>query len=125
MSSGIPLTLVDLGSSRETFITREEVEELKSTSTIGRLAVQILRNWFRRDSNRLRFEFYDPLALASAMRPELITVRQFALGVETADQIRLGESKVESIGGPVSVVEDVDVKGFSMLFYDLFALTRS
>ena len=124
MSSGIPLTLVDLGSSRKIFITRDEVEGLKSTSRIGRLAVQILRNWFRRDPNRLRFEFYDPLALAAALRPELITTRQLSLGVETADQVRLGQSKVESNEGPVSVSEGVDGKGFSMLFDDLFALTR-
>jgi len=124
MSSGIPLTLVDLGASRQAFITRDEVEGLKSTSRIGRLAVQILRNWFRRDPNRLRFEFYDPLALAAALRPELITTRQLSLGVETADQVRLGQSKVEANEGPVSVSEVVDGKGFSLLFDDLFALTR-
>ena len=124
MSSGIPLTLVDLGSSRQAFITGVEVEGLKSKSRIGRLAVQILRNWFRRDPNRLRFEFYDPLALAAALRPELITTRRLNIGVETADQVHLGESKVESNEGPVSVSERVDGKGFSMLFYELFALTR-
>ena len=124
MSSGIPLTLVDLGSSRRVFITKEEVAGLKSASLIGRLAVQILRNWFRRDSNRLRFEFYDPLALAVALRPRLITTRKLTLRVETADQVRMGQSEVESNKGPVSVAERVDSKGFSTLFDDLFALTR-
>ncbi|PKB73297.1 MAG: hypothetical protein BZY75_02665 [SAR202 cluster bacterium Io17-Chloro-G7] len=124
MASGIPMTLVDLGSSRQTFITREEVEGLKSTSSIGRLAVQILKNWFRRDPKRMRFEFYDPLALAAALRPELITVRQVALGVENSDQERLGQSMVESNIGPVSMAERVDAKEFSVLFDDLFCLNR-
>ncbi len=124
MSSGVPITLVDLGSSRQAFITREEVEGLKSTSSLGRLAVQILKNWFRRDPERLRFEFYDPLALAVALRPELITVRQVALGVENSYQDRLGQSFVGSNVGPVSVAGQVDANAFSVLIDDLFALTR-
>ena len=124
MSSGIPLILIDLGASRQAFITRNEVDGLKSTSRIGRLAVQILKNWFRRDPNRWRFEFYDPLALAAALRPDLINTCQLGLGVETTDNVRLGQSKVESNNGPTSVAKGVDSKAFSTLFDELFGLTR-
>ena len=124
LASGIPLALVDLGASRQAFISRDEAEGLKSTSRIGRLAVQILKNWFRRDPNRSRFEFYDPLALAAALRPELISTSQLKLGVETFDQVRLGCSTPESITGQISVVKVVDGAAFSSLFDDLFALTR-
>ena len=124
ISSGIPLTLVDLSACRQAFIGRDEVERLKSASPIGRLVVQILHNWFRKDPNRRRFEFYDPLALAVASRPGLIARRQLEVEVETSDQARLGRSKVASNNGPVSVAAEVDSRAFEDLFYELFELTR-
>lgn len=124
VSSGLPLTLVDLGSSSQIFLTREEAEKLESSSPIGRLAAQILKNWFRKDSNRLRFEFYDPLAMAAALRPGLITTREVTLAVETVDQASLGLSKVVADEGPVSVAERVDRRGFTELFEGLFGIRR-
>lgn len=124
LSSGIPLTLVDLGASRQAFITREEAEGLKSTSHVGRLAGQILSNWFRWDPNRQRFEFYDPLALVAALRPEMITTKKLTLEVETVDPARLGQSIVESKKGAISVVKEVDGKAFSAFFNGLLELTR-
>ena len=124
ISSGIPLTLVDLSACRQAFIGRDEVENLKSASPVGRLVVQILLNWFRKDLNRQLFEFYDPLALAVALRPGLIARRQLEVVVETSDLARLGRSKVVSNEGPVAVANDVDGEAFAVLLYDLFELTR-
>ena len=123
ISSGIPLTLVDLSACRQAFIGREEVDSLKSASPVGRLVVQILHNWFRKDPNRQRFEFYDPLALAVALRPGLIARRHLEVQVETSNPARLGHSKVVSNEGPVAVANDVDGEAFAVLLYDLFELT--
>ena len=125
LSSGVPLTLIDLDASRKTFVTREAVEGLKSESHLGRLAAQLLSNWFNRDSQRERFEFYDPLALAVALEPGLVTTRRATLEVETFDPSRMGQTRIIAEGGPVAVVKEVDVPGFFGLLQDLFRFTCS
>jgi len=120
MSSRIPLTLVDLGAGRQATLTRESVEGLKARSPLGRLAEQLLTNWFRRDPNRERFEFYDPLALAAALAPGLITTHQMQLAVETEDAARLGQTREVAEGRWVAVVEKVDAPRFFELLNDLF-----
>ena len=122
VSSGVPLTLVDLGASRQVFITREEAEKLNSENPLGRLAVQLLVNWFARDPERRRFEFYDPLTLAAAVRPGLVETRRVTLRVEVEDENRVGESRVIREGGPHLVVEKVDDRGFFRLFRGILEL---
>lgn len=120
LSSGVPLTLVDLGAGRQASFTRESAESLKARSPIGRLSQQLLTNWFRQDPNRERFEFYDPLALAAALVPGLITTRQMQLAVETEDTTRLGQTREVAKGGPVAVAEKVDGPRFLGILEDLF-----
>jgi inosine-uridine nucleoside N-ribohydrolase len=122
VSSGVPLSLVDLGVCRQVFITRDEAEKLNSLNPLGRLAAQLLVNWFARDPERHRFEFYDPLTLAAAIQPGLIETRRVTLSVETEDENRLGESRTVKEGGPHSVAEKVDRKGFFRLFRELLEL---
>ncbi len=125
VSSGVPLTLVDLHAGRRTFLTREAAQETTARSPMGRLALQLLNNWFRSDANRRRFEFYDPLAIAAALQPQLVSSRPMALEVETIDQLRKGEVRVVSGTGPVSVVDQVDERAFFALLEELFALTHA
>ena len=122
LSSGVPLTLIDLEAGRNAFINREVAGRLKSESSVGRLAAQLLSNWFHRDSQRERFDFYDPLALAVALRPGLIATRRVTLEVDTCDPSRMGETRVIAEGGPVAVAKDVDAQGFFKLLQDLFRL---
>jgi inosine-uridine nucleoside N-ribohydrolase len=122
VSSGVPLTLVDLGACRRVFITRPETEGLKPLSPAGQLVAQLLTNWFRRDPKRTRFEFYDPLTVAAAIEPGLLKTRKVALSVETEDEARLGESRIAGEGDAVSVVESVDRSQFFKLFRDLLSL---
>ena len=122
LSSGVPLTLIDLDAGRETFMTRGAAEALKGKSSAGRLAAQLLSNWFRRDSQRERFDFYDPLALAVALRPGLISTRRVTLEVETSDPLRMGQARVTAEEGPVAVAREVDAPGFFRLLQDLFSL---
>ena len=123
VSSGVPLTLVDLDAGRRTFITRQAARDVVAQSSIGRLALQLLNNWYRSDANRQRFEFYDPLAIASALQPQLVSSRPMALEVETVDRVRKGQVRVVSGAGPVSVVDRVDERAFFALLGDLFTWT--
>ena len=122
LSSGVPLTLVDLAVCRHVGIDRQGVERLKAESRLGRLAIELLANWFRRKPNREWFEFYDPLALAVALEPDLVSTYQASIKVEAADPARLGESLVTGLGGPVAVAQQVDSEGFFRLMQDTLGI---
>lgn len=122
VSSGVPLTLVDLGACRQVFLSREQAGKLKSANPLGQLVTQLLTNWFARDPERHRFEFYDPLTLAAAIQPRLIKSREVTLSVESEEGTQLGASLIVKEGGPHSVVEKVDDKGFFRLFQEVLEL---
>ncbi len=122
LSSGIPLTLVDLAACHQVAINREEAERLKARNRLGALAIQLIANWFRRDANRQRFEFYDPLALAAALDPKLVNIRKLTLEVEIADPARLGATRVTAEGGQIALAQRVDRRGFFDLLEELLGL---
>lgn len=124
VSSGVPLTLVDLGACRQVQVDRRLVEDLHCSNPLGTLVLELLRGWFEVDPQRERFEFYDPLTWAAAMDPEILTTRQVAMKVETAEVHRLGESLVLHDGGPVSVVERVDSQRFFSVLNSLLGLSQ-
>ena len=117
-----PITLVDLGACRQTFISRENAGGIKTTHRLGKLASQILANWFARDSTRQRFEFYDPLTLAAALVPDVMTTRQAGLRVEWQDEELLGATLPENGNPPVAVSQQVDTERFFALLKDLLDL---
>lgn len=112
LNCGAPLTLVDLAACRQVAIGRADAANLRATNRLGQLAAQLLQNWFRRDSQRQRFEFYDPLAMAALLEPAVLTTRPATITVETAAGPRLGESRVTGKAGPVAVAEEVDAARF-------------
>ena len=112
LSSGIPLTLLDLAVCRRVGIDRQGAERLATKSGLGTLAVQLLANWFRRHPHRERFEFYDPLALVVALEPQLVTTYQATLSVEAANPERMGAVRVTGLDGPIAVADQVDEQRF-------------
>ena len=114
-AAGNPATLVDLAACRQTALSREKAGRLTAGSPCGQLALQILNGWFRKDPARSSFEFYDPLAVALAIDPGLATYRRLSLDVESQDQERWGESRVEGEPGNIAVVQEVDRHGFFAL----------
>lgn len=116
LSSGIPLTLVDLAASRQVAIERDDARALQPHNILGALAAQMLNNWFRRDANRQRFLFHDPLAMAVALNPDIVTTQRVQVAVETVDPVRLGESKVSGRPGPVGLARRVDRDRFFRVF---------
>jgi len=121
VSSGVSITLVDLGASRQAALSRGQVEGLRGGNRMGALAIRLLQDWFRLDTARDQFQFYDPLAVAAALDPQTVAGRQMTLRVETKDQNRLGESRISGVGdGNVLVAERVDSARFFAMLKRLF-----
>ena len=112
LNCGAPLTLVDLAACRQVALERADAANMRASSPLGKLAAQLIQNWFRRDQQRQRFEFYDPLALAALIAPEVITTRPASITVETAPGPQLGQSQAACQAGPVAVAEKVNGERF-------------
>lgn len=115
LNCGAPLTLVDLAACRQVALDRTAAANLRANSRLGNLAAQLIQNWFRRDAQRQRFEFYDPLALAALLSPELITTRPAAITVTTTLGTQLGASQTAALPGPVALAQKVDATRFFAL----------
>ena len=126
LNCGAPLTLVDLAACRQVAIDRDAAAALRPRHRHrrGQLAAQLLQNWFRRDDQRQRFEFYDPLAMAALLEPALLTTRPATLTVETAAGPQLGESRATGHAGPVAVADRVDVARFFALLRETLGWDR-
>jgi len=108
MNSGVPLTLVDLAACRQVTISRKTALGLKAGNALGRLSVEIIRNWFKADDRRESMLFYDQIAMAAAFQPRIFTTRQVTLSVET-EGIEAGASRVAAHEGPVALADQVYV----------------
>ena len=108
MNAGVPLTLVDLAACRQVTMDRTAALGLRSSNRLGRLAVEIIQNWFRADEQRQGMLFYDQIAMAAAFRPEVMTTRQVTLAVDT-EGAEAGASKAIAGVGPVALADRVDV----------------
>ena len=109
LTCGVPLTLVDLGATRQAAIDRGAAAGLRSGHPLGQLAAQLTQDWFEVDDRRERFHFHDPLALAVALAPEVITTRQATLAVET-EGAEAGASRVVANEGHVAVADRVNAE---------------
>ena len=116
----IPITLADLASCQQVGISREQAEGLTAHNQLGGLALRLLQGWFARDAGRQRFEFYDPLAVALALDPQVATVRPVWLSVGTEPGEHWGETTVASEPGPIAVAVEVDAPRFFRLLLGLF-----
>ena len=123
VSSGIPILLVGLDVCNQVYLTAEEVASFQVRSHTARLARRIVSNWFRLHPQRERYLLFDPLAVAAAIQPTLLSSRQTSARVEVDDPERLGQTVVEREGGPIRVATEVDVEGFKDLFYRLLGLS--
>ena len=114
LNCGAPLTLVDLAACRQVTLSREQALRLKSDNPLGKLALEIVQNWFKADERRESMLFYDQIALAAALCPNVMTTRQVTLAVET-DGLKAGASKAVVADGPVALADKVDVERFMAL----------
>ncbi len=84
-----------------------------------RLARRLLANWFRLHPGGT-CHLCDPLTLAAAIQPKLLTRQTTPITVETHDDHRRGETRFGGAGPAACVATGVDVKGFFSLLHGLF-----
>ena len=109
LATGVPLTLVDLAACRQVTLSREKALNLTATNPLGKLAVEIVQNWFNADERRESMLFYDQIALAAALCHGIMTTRQVTLSIET-EGVEAGASQVITPAGPVALADEVDVE---------------
>ncbi len=119
LSSRLPITLVDLAACRQVGISREQALGLRSDHQLGRLFLDLLRGWFQRDSSRQRFEFYDPLALAIALDPVIVTVVKVDLDVVLEENEFRGETLETGGPGEITLPQNVNAARFFRLLEGL------
>ena len=122
LSSRLPITLVDLAACRQVGISREQALGLRSAHPLGRLVLDVLQGWFRREPSRQRFEFYDPLALAIALEPAIATVVKVDLDVGLEENESWGETSETGGPGEISLPQQVNVARFFWLLEVLLEL---
>ena len=117
LSAGVPVTLVDLRVCRQVSIGRDGLEPLLKGKSAAKLAGRILANWFARNPDKQRYDLCDPLAMAVAMEPDILTTRRGRVKVETRSAECLGKTSVEIGEGDVQVATAVDTRRFFDLFF--------
>jgi inosine-uridine nucleoside N-ribohydrolase len=121
-SSGLPVTVVDLAACRQVGIGREQSLGLRSDHPIGKLTLDMLQGWFRKEPSRQRFEFYDPLAMAIALEPAIATVTKVDLDVGLEENESWGETLETGGPGEITLPLDVDSARFFGLLEGLLEL---
>ena len=119
LSTGVPVTLVDLKACRQVGMSRKVAHSISSVTRTGQLAIELIVNWFGLDETRSVFEFYDPLALALAIDSDLATYVSADIVVNTNVSSQYGETVLSSTQGSINLVDIVDSEKFFYMFGDL------
>ena len=82
LSSGLQITLVDLAVCRRAVLPRQDVARLHDAGREGKLAGNLLENWFWRHPEAGTFDLCDPLAVAVAMEPDILDMGPGRVEVE-------------------------------------------
>jgi inosine-uridine nucleoside N-ribohydrolase len=122
IASGLPITLVDLAACRQVGISREQAMGLRSDHPMGRLTLNMLQGWFRKEPSRQRFEFYDPLAMAIALEPAIATVTKVDLDVGLEENESWGETSESGGPGEITLPLEVNSTRFFGLLVRLLEL---
>ncbi len=108
-ASGVPVTLVGLDVTHKTSMHRDGGPLwFEGTSRSAQLGNRILANSFRERAGVQEFYLHDPLAVAAAVEPELLTYRRAQVEVVTDGDER-GRTVASFGDGPVRVALGVDV----------------
>lgn len=123
LSSGVPTALVGLDVCDQVFLEADDVGKFED-SRAERLAARMLKNWFRAQPDRGRYSLCDPLAILSAVRPDLLTYKTAEVSVEESDAEFLGKTEASFGGGPVRVAVTVDAADAMAEFRSILASGR-
>ena len=108
-ASGVPVTLVGLDVTRWTSMQRGGGPQwFEGTSKSAQLGNGILADRFRERADLQEFFLHDPLAVAAAIDPDILTCRPAQVSVVTDGEER-GRTVAGYGGGTVKVAVGVDV----------------
>ncbi len=108
-ASGIPVTLVGLDVTHRTFMHRKDGPQwFGGESKTAELGNRILADRFRELDGFDEFHLHDPLAVAAAIEPDVLTCRTASVSVVTDGEER-GRTIASYGEGPVKVAVGVDV----------------
>ena len=117
--SGAQVTLVGLDVTEQVAVSREDEPWIKGDSASASLARRLLAAWFALHPDRGPYGLHDPLAVAAAVDPTLLSCRQGEVGVEVRQGDRLGKTTASYGPGPVRVALGVDAARAVSLIRDL------
>jgi purine nucleosidase len=107
-ASGVPVTLVGLDVTHQTFMHRRDGPRwFEGTSRSAQLGNRILSDRFRELDDAQEFHLHDPLAVATAIDPDILTCRRVQVSVVTEWRER-GRTVATYGDGPVNVAVGVD-----------------
>ena len=107
-ASGVPVTLVGLDVTHQTFMHRRDGPRwFEGTSRSAQLGNRILDDRFRELDDAQAFHLHDPLAVAGAIEPDILTCRRAQVSAVTDGRER-GRTIASYGSGPVNVAVEVD-----------------
>ena len=109
LSSGVPVKLIGLDVTSQAYVSRGESRWIGGESASARLASRIIANWFKSHPHEDRYHLHDPLAVAAAIRPDLLTFRRATVQVDPGDSDPRGRTSASYGDGPVSVAAAADI----------------
>ena len=120
--SGIPITLVGLDVCERVAFGLAESDWKSGASTGERLAARIIEGWFEIHPEYDRYVLCDPLTVAAAIAPDLLTYRHAGIIVEEEGEQK-GRTRADYKGTEVKVAVGVDVERARQLILDRLRTT--
>ncbi len=122
-SSGLPVTMVGLDVTRRALLRVDEFEGGGPFRAALRDLIKVYARFAKKRRGSEGITLHDPLALAVAMKPDLVETIPCRVDVDASRGVARGmtlvdlrESRGAQVKNPVDVALDLDVKGFLAFF---------
>ena len=131
--SGIPITLIPLDVTHKCLLLQEHVDRLmKVPSPISRFIRDVIQVYmiYSSDFGYTGCALHDPLTLATIIAPQLLTLKEYHVGVDISGGVSMGKTFADIINvikkpANMKVAMDVREGGFIELFLQrMEALSR-
>jgi len=101
LHSGVPVKLVGLNVTRQALLHAEDADRLAAAGPVGAAVAAMSRYYIERYARRYGVAacaMHDPLALAAAVRPELLQWEPCYVDVEVGGELSRGATIADSLG---------------------------
>ncbi len=121
--SGIPVAMVGLDVCERVAFGLSDSDWKAGSSAGERLAARIMEGWFDIHPEYDRYVLCDPLTVASATAPDILSYRRAAISVDESGEMK-GRTSAEYDAGDVRVALEVDVERARQLTLDRLKTAR-